>query len=321
MTMGWQIYVLVLVIFGIVSNWVLLRWTSRYETTHQPEQGETTGHSWDGDLQEYNNPLPRWWLRLFQITIVFAIGYLILYPGSGVYDGVLGWSQTEQYAEQVKQAEQKYAPIFAAFAEQSPQQLMANNDAMSAGFNLFGNHCAQCHGSGGRGAVGFPNLTDDDWQWGGEHEQILASIMNGRNAVMPGWAAPLGGDEGVTNVAHHVRSLSGLSHDAEAAAAGQQQFGMFCAACHGAEGKGNPLLGAPNLTDSTWLYRSTLASIKYTIANGRNNQMPAFVDTLGADKVKLLAAYVQSLSTKAQQDQTAATDSAAAANLQVSTQQ
>lgn len=306
MSMGWQVYVLVLVIFGILSNWVLLRWTTRYEITHKPGQGETTGHVWDEDLREYNKPLPRWWLRLFQLTIIFSIAYLILYPGSGVYEGVLGWSQAQQYAEQVEQAEQKYAPIFAAYAEQSPQQLMANNDAMSAGFNLFGNHCAQCHGSGGRGAVGFPNLTDDDWQWGGEHEQILNSIMNGRNGVMPGWATPLGGDQGVTNVAHYVRSLSGHEHDAEAAAAGQQQFGMFCAACHGAEGKGNPMLGAPNLTDDTWLYRATLDSIKHTIANGRNNQMPAFADTLGADKVKLLAAYVQSLSAS-----TAAANSAA----------
>lgn len=315
MSMGWQVYVLVLVIFGILSNWVLLRWTTRYEITHKPGQGETTGHVWDEDLREYNKPLPRWWLRLFQLTIIFSIGYLILYPGSGVYEGVLGWSQAQQYAEQVEQAEQKYAPIFAAYAEQPPQQLMANNEAMSAGFNLFGNHCAQCHGSGGRGAVGFPNLTDDDWQWGGEHEQILNSIMNGRNGVMPGWATPLGGDKGVTNVAHYVRSLSGLEHDADAAAAGQQQFGMFCAACHGAEGKGNPMLGAPNLTDDTWLYRATLDSIKHTIANGRNNQMPAFADTLGADKVKLLAAYVQSLSASS-----AAADSAATADAASATQ-
>ena len=321
MTMGWQIYVLLLVIFGIVSNWVLLRWTSRYEITHQPGEEETTGHAWDGDLTEYNNPLPRWWLRLFQITIIFAIGYLILYPGSGVYEGVLGWSQEQQYAQEKAAAEQKYAPIFAAYAEQTPQQLMANSDAMSAGFNLFGNNCAQCHGSGGRGAIGFPNLTDNNWQWGGDHEQILSTIMNGRNGVMPGWTVPLGGDEGVINVANYVRSLSSLSHDEQAAAAGQQQFGMFCAACHGAEGKGNPLLGAPNLTDEIWLYRSTLDSIKYTIANGRNNQMPAYVDKLGANKVKLLAAYVQSLSADVQTNQAAATQAAATSNLQAAAQQ
>ncbi len=300
MSTGWQVYVLVLVIFGIVSNWVLLHWTSRYASTPQPGQGETTGHVWDEDLREYNKPLPRWWLRLFQITIIFAIGYLILYPGSGVYDGVLGWSQEQQYAKQVEQAEQKYAPIFAAYAKQSPQQLMANDAAMSAAFNLFGNNCAQCHGSAGRGAIGFPNLTDNDWQWGGSHEQIVTTIMYGRNAVMPGWAAPLGGDVGVTNVANYVRSLSGLEHDAAAAAAGQQQFNMFCVACHGADAKGNPMLGAPNLTDDIWLYRSTLDGIKETIANGRSNQMPAFGAKLGADKVKLLAAYVQSLSAPAQ---------------------
>lgn len=319
MSMGWQVYVLVLVIFGIVSNWVLLRWTSRYEITHKQGQGDTTGHAWDGDLTEYNNPLPHWWLRLFQITIIFAIAYLILYPGSGVYDGVLGWSQEQQYAEEMAEAEQQYAPIFAAYAEQAPQQLMNNSDAMTAGFNLFGNNCAQCHGSGGRGAIGFPNLTDADWQWGGSHEQILSTIMHGRNAVMPGWAAVLGGDAGVTNVANYVRSLSGLSHDAEAAAAGQQPFGMFCVACHGPEAKGNPLLGAPNLSDDIWLYRATLESIKDTIANGRNNQMPAFVDTLGADKVKLLAAYVQSLSLAAQNQTTEVT--AAAANPAASTKQ
>ncbi|MDX1570986.1 MAG: cytochrome-c oxidase, cbb3-type subunit III [Xanthomonadales bacterium] len=296
MSLGWQVYVLIITVATLVAHILLLTWTSRIKIEQDQSAENTTGHVWDGDLTEYNNPLPRWWLLLFHGTIVFGVIYLVLYPGSGVYGGILGWSQEDQYAEQVTEAEARYGPIFEEYARQDIPTLAQNAEAMEAGFNLFGNNCAQCHGSDGRGATGFPNLTDDDWQWGGAPQQILTSISNGRVAAMPGWQAALGGPQQVENMAHYVLSLSGLDHDAAKAAEAQPKYGMFCAACHGPQAKGNVALGAPNLTDEAWVYEPTMDSLTTTIAEGRNGQMPAFEQTLGEDRVKVLAAYVYSMS-------------------------
>lgn len=300
MSLGWQIFVFVIVVGSFIAHFVFLTWTSRYRAKEVPGDDSggpgTTGHTWDGDLEELNNPLPRWWLFLFHGTVVFGIIYLLLYPGLGVFDGFLGWSQEQRYAEAVAEAEARYGEVFERFAAQDLVTLSADQGALAAGVNLYGNHCAQCHGADGRGAVGFPNLTDDAWQWGGAPEQVQASILNGRMGIMPPWGSVLGGDEAVDRVAHYVLSLSGREHDADQAAAGAQQYGMFCAACHGPDGAGNQALGAPDLTDQAWLYEPTLDSIRHTINNGRNNQMPAFADSLGEDRVKLLAAYVLSLS-------------------------
>ncbi len=296
MTLGWQLYVFIIVICSFIAHFLFLRWSSKFRTDEKLGEGNTTGHRWDGDLQEYNNPLPRWWLNLFQLTVVFGIGYLVLYPGSGIYDGLLNWSQTQQYDQQVAIEEAGYDAIFAAYVDQDFAALQQDPKAMTAGLNLFGNYCAQCHGSDARGAVGFPNLTDNDWLWGGEQQQIITTISNGRNGVMPGWGAVLGGEPGVTAVAHYVRSLSGLEHDAELAGTGEAQYGLFCSACHGPTGSGNSLLGAPNLSDDIWLYGANLESLKQTIELGRNNLMPAFSDSLSEDKIKVLMAYIKQLS-------------------------
>lgn len=295
MSTGWQLYVFIIVLGSFIAHFVFLRWSSSYKTDEKPDANHTTGHRWDGDLEELNNPLPRWWLNLFQLTVVFGIAYLVFYPGSGIYDGALNWSQEQQYAEQVASAEARYSEIFASYAAQDFATLQQNSDAMTAGLNLFGNNCAQCHGSDARGAFGFPNLTDSDWLWDNSNEQIATTIRNGRNGVMPAWGAALGGDTGVTNMAHYVLSLSGLEHDADSATAGQAQYSLFCVACHGATGEGNTLLGAPNLKDDIWLYSASLDSIKQTIDQGRNNQMPAFGDALNEDKVKVLTAYIKQL--------------------------
>ncbi len=296
MSLGWQLYVFIIVLGTFIANFLLLRWSSKFRTDEKLGEGNTTGHRWDGDLEEYNNPLPRWWLNLFQLTVIFSIGYLVLYPGSGIYEGTLDWSQAQQYEQQVAEEEARYAAVFAGYTEQDFDQLQQDPDAMTAGLNLFGNHCAQCHGSDARGAIGFPNLTDQDWQWGGDVAQITATISNGRNGVMPGWGAALGGEQGVTAMAHYVRSLGGLEHDADLATAGQAQYGLFCIACHGPDGSGNVILGAPNLTDDIWLYGNSMDSLKLTIDQGRNNSMPAFSGTLSEDKIKVLTAYVKQLS-------------------------
>jgi len=256
---------------------------------------ETTGHVWDSDLRELNNPLPRWWLWLFLITVLFGLAYLALYPGLGNYRGTLGWSSASQYQEQVRIGEAQLAHTFAPFEHQSVESLARNPDAVRIGRNLFLNNCAVCHGSDARGAPGFPNLTDRDWLWGGAPATILETISNGRTAVMPAWRDALGGDVGVEDTLAYVLSLSGRSVPAGDAASGHSKFALICAVCHGADGRGNQQLGAPNLTDSIWLYGGSVEAVRASIASGRQGQMPAFLDRLGDTRVHLLAAYVVSL--------------------------
>lgn len=273
-----------------------LMWLLWSTSTYRGEAGagETTGHVWDEDLREYNNPLPRWWLILFVLTVIFGLGYFVVYPGLGNYKGTKHWSEISQYEEQSRQAEAVLAKTFAPYEKQTVEALETNANALRIGHNLFVNNCAQCHGSDARGAPGFPNLTDKDWLWGGAPETVLTTIREGRNGVMPAWG-PVLGDEGVENVLAYVMSLSGRSLPAGNVAAGKQKFAEICSACHGADGKGNPLLGAPNLTDSTWLYGGSLATVRNTIQNGRQGQMPAHLERLGETRTKLLAAYVLSL--------------------------
>jgi cytochrome c oxidase cbb3-type subunit 3 len=252
-------------------------------------------HIWDETLQEYNNPLPRWWMYMFWITIVFAIVYLAMYPGFGNNQGKFGWSSGKQWADEQKAAAEKYGPIFAKFRSMDLNAVAGDKEANAMGQRLFLTYCAQCHGADAKGAKGFPNLTDSDWLYGGEPETIRTTILGGRQGMMPPFGPALGAD-GVKNVANYVRSLSGLAHDSLRAQQGKELFAQNCAACHGADAKGTPALGAPNLTDKTWLYGSAEATIIETVTNGRSNQMPAFKDFLGEDKVHLLAAYVMSLS-------------------------
>lgn len=289
----WSYYVALITVISIVACAVLL-WTM--STQRVPNQKvQTLGHVWDENLAEYNNPLPNWWRWMFYLTIVFGLAYLVLYPGLGRFAGTFKWSSGGQYeAEQVAAAE-NYGPLFAKYAAMDIPAVAADPQAREIGQRLFLNYCSQCHASDARGGRGFPNLTDDDWLYGGEPATIEATITGGRNGIMP----PLGGmlgEDGVKNAANYVLSLSGAMHDAELAAKGKQTFVTICAACHGQDGKGNTALGAPNLTDRIWLYGGSLATVGETIRNGRNNKMPAWGEFLGKEKVHLLAAYVWGLS-------------------------
>ncbi len=298
MSSFWSGWIIVLTVANILGCFWLIWWTMR-RRTDEAAQGDVTGHTWDGGLQEYNNPLPRWWLWLFYVTLFFGAGYLALYPGLGNFGGVLGWSSTgSQYKAEMDKAAETYDPIFKQYAAVAVADLATKPeyaDARDMGKRLYLTYCMQCHGSDAGGARGFPNLTDGDWLWGGEPAQITASIANGRNAVMPSHAH-LGQDK-IDALANYVVSLSGRDADAAKAEAGKEAFMTAgCVACHGVDAKGNPVLGAPNLTDSIWLYGGNMGTIKQTLENGRNGVMPAHQKLLGDDKVHLLAAYVYSLS-------------------------
>lgn len=285
-------WVIVITVINLLGCWWLIRFSARSGPAAAAAEN-TTGHVWDG-LREYNNPLPRWWLWMFYLTLIFAVIYFILYPGLGNFRGVLGWSQTQQYEEEMAQADATYGPIFAQYANREIAAVAADPEARQMGQNLFLTYCAQCHGSDARGAPGFPNLADDEWLWGGDAQAIKTSILHGRSGVMPPFGPALG-EQGVKEVAAYVVSLSGREADPRLAAAGKQHFMMICAACHGADGKGNTAMGAPDLTNNIWLYGGSLGVIEKTIREGRNGQMPAHEEFLGEEKVHILAAYVYGL--------------------------
>ena len=289
----WDVYIGALTIVSIVACAVLLKMQS--SRTVAGSKAETTGHTWDGDLGEYNNPLPRWWMWLFYITIAFGLAYLYLYPGLGSYPGSLGWTQVGQFDEEIVAAEKEYGPLFQKFSALDVPALAADPDARAIGQKLFLNSCAQCHASDAAGSKGFPNLTDKDWLYGGTPEVIKASITDGRTGAMPAFG-PVLGEQGTKDVAHYVMSLSGMASDSLRRARGKEIFMQTCVACHGPQGTGNPLLGAPNLTDPIWLYGSGEPVIIETITKGRSNQMPAHKSLLSEAKIHLLAGYVYSLS-------------------------
>ena len=291
----WSNYIIIITLLNIVGCFWLIKWASK-KRKGEAKEGDVTGHVWDGDLEELNNPMPRWWLWLFYITLVFSIIYIWLYPTMGNMKGSLGWSQVGQYEDEVAEANKKYGPLFAKYAATSLTELAKDKKANAMGQRLFLNYCSTCHGSDAKGAHGFPNLTDKDWLYGGSPSAIKTSILNGRTGIMPAMGAALGGDKGVDEVANYVMSLSGRKVDEAKATAGKPKFEMMCAACHQASGKGNPALGAANLTDKIWLYGASAGVIKKTIAEGRTGQMPAHKNFLGEDKSHLLAAYIYSLS-------------------------
>ncbi|NOZ11409.1 MAG: cytochrome-c oxidase, cbb3-type subunit III [Gammaproteobacteria bacterium] len=289
----WPWFIGITTIISFIAVLALIRWMTEPGKTDDDPQ--TMGHTWDGDLAEYNNPLPSWWLKLFYITIFFGIGYLALYPGLGFYQGLLGWTEIKEYESEVATADKQFAPLYDRYQNQELATLATDTEAMKTGSRLFANYCSSCHGSDARGAKGFPNLRDDDWLYGGDPNTIKATILNGRSAAMPPWGAVLG-EEGVHNVTQYVISLSGGKADATAASAGGEKYKQLCFACHGVDGKGNQALGAPNLTDKVWLYGGLPTQISKSIATGRNGHMPAHKDFLGEAKVHLLAAYIFSLS-------------------------
>lgn len=293
MSSFWSGWIIVLTLANIVGALWLLWWTSNAD----PEEmkSDTTGHVWDGDLKEYNNPLPRWWLWLFYGTVAFSVIYLILYPGLGNFQGVLGWSQTGQYQEEVARIEERQQVFFARFDEMSIPELARDGDAMSAAANIFGNRCAMCHGSDGRGAYSFPNLTDGAWLWGGDENAILTSIKEGRSGMMPPMGDAIGGERGVARMVEYVRKLAGLDHDAAMAAEAEPMWPV-CGACHGMDGTGMAALGAPDLTDNNWVYSSDRRSITRTISEGRQNHMPGQLPLLGEQQSRIMAAYVLRIS-------------------------
>lgn len=293
----WSVYVALITLVSVIGCGVFLWLQGKAKATGAQAGGQvqTMGHVWDENLEEYNNPLPRWWSWLFYITVLFALGYLAVYPGLGTYKGAFGWSSTGQYEGEMQQAEAKYAPIFAKFAQQDIKAVAADPEARQMGERLFLTYCAQCHGSDARGARGFPNLADRDWLWGGEPEQIKTSILEGRQGVMPPHAQL--GAETVKDLAHYVRSLSGLTADSMRVGHGKEAFtSAGCIGCHGPDAKGMAAVGAPNLTDSIWLYGASEATLIETISKGRSNKMPAHKEFLGEAKSHLLAAYVFGLS-------------------------
>jgi cytochrome c oxidase cbb3-type subunit III len=291
----WSTYVAVLTVASILACLLLLWVTSRKKVPANADN--TTGHVWDGDLTEMNNPLPLWWVWLFIITIVFSLLYLAFYPGLGSYEGQLKWTTAGEYKAEVDQANRDLAPLYSQFTAKKVEELAGDGAAMAVGERLFMNNCAQCHGSDARGSKGFPNLADTDWLHGGTGEKIAESIGKGRTGVMPPMAAAVGSPDDVRNVAHYVLSLSNGPHDSVRAQLGKSKF-TACAACHGADGKGNPLMGAPNLTDDVWLHGWGEQAIVDIITRGRTNQMPAQAGKLTEAQVHVVSAYVWGLSNK-----------------------
>jgi cytochrome c oxidase cbb3-type subunit 3 len=291
----WHYYVAGLTVLSIVACLILL-WISG-TTKAATHADNTTGHVWDGDLAEMNNPLPRWWVYLFIITVIFAFIYGALYPTFGKFQGALGWSSQGQHTAEVQKVQEAIAPIYAKFNEMTPEQLAGDAQAMAVGERLFMNYCAQCHGSDARGAKSFPNLTDNDWNWGGDPDAIKVTIAEGRMGVMPAMGAAVGGPEEVRNLAHYVLSMSNSPHDSVRASQGRNSFGS-CAACHGMDGKGNTAMGAPNLTDGVWLHGWGEEAIIRAINNGIINQMPGQSALLNEAQIHVLSGYVWGLSNK-----------------------
>ena len=288
----WNIFIIVVTLgsIGVLYYFVYCMSRGKQSTTDQ-----TTGHVWDEDLAELNNPLPVWWKYMFYISLTFGLVYLVLYPGLGSNEMLLKWTSTGEYEEEMAEAEATYGPLFAKYEKIPVAELATNIEALRMGERLYASYCTQCHGSDAGGVPGYPNLRDSDWIWGGTPDRIEETILKGRTGAMPGWAAVLG-DAGVTQVSAYVQSLSGREVDNTAAQAGHELFTKNCAACHQADGKGNTALGAVNLTDKTWLYGGSPKTIENTISKGRQGKMPAHEAFLGKAKVHLLAAYIYSLS-------------------------
>jgi cytochrome c oxidase cbb3-type subunit 3 len=292
----WPLFIAIITLIGIFGCAFLLWITSKIKVTSANDDN-TSGHVWDEDLREMNNPLPRWWVWLFVITIVYSLVYLVAYPGLGSYKGKLGWTEVKQYEQEIESANTALKPLYAKFLDMPVAVLATNSEAKAIGERLFMNNCSQCHGSDARGSRGFPNLTDQDWLYGSSPEKILETITNGRIGMMPPMSAMVGNAEDVKNVANYVLSLSNSKHDSARAILGKEKFAS-CAACHGAKGEGNQAMGAPNLADNVWLHGAGEASIIKRINEGKINQMPAQAAKLTPEQLQVLAGYVWGLSNK-----------------------
>ena len=291
MTSFWSYWVIILTVVSIAGiTWILL---ANRKTTQRNEEN-TTGHVYDG-IEEYDNPLPAWWFYMYVISIIWAVGYLVAYPGMGNFPGVLGWTQLGQHEAEVSKADARFSGMRDKYLALPIEEIATDPVVRKMGQRMFGNNCAQCHGADAKGRYGFPNLTDNDWIFGGSPDDIKTSITDGRQAAMPAWGTIVG-DAGVLNVTAYVSSLNGREEAAEKVQAGEKVFQTYCVACHGAEGKGTPALGAPNLTNGIWLYGGTDTQISHSVRAGRNGGMPAHKALLSDDKIHIIAAYVYGLS-------------------------
>jgi cytochrome c oxidase cbb3-type subunit III len=293
----WSVYVTGATLIGILACLALLWITARKKVV--PSSDNTTGHVWDEDLREANNPMPRWWMWMFVLSIIFGLLYLVAYPGLGSYPGQLAWTTRGEHAAEMEQAQKQLAPLYAQFTAKKVEELAGDANAMAVGERLFMNNCAQCHGSDARGGKGFPNLADTDWLHGGTPDKIVETITKGRRGQMPPMAAAVGTPDDVKNVANYVLSLSKSPHDSVRAQLGKSKFSA-CAACHGMDGKGNQAMGAPNLTDDTWLHGWGEQAVVAMVNQGKVNEMPAQAGKLSEAQIHVLAAYVWGLSNKVQ---------------------
>ena len=292
---GWSVFIIVVTVVSIIACfWLAMSLASRHVDLDKDGATASTGHVWDEDLVELNNPLPRWWLYLFYITCVFGLLYLVLYPGMGSYQGLLNWSQVSQYEQEVAKVDARVQPLFDKYRKLSVEQVATDPEAVQMGQRLYLTYCVQCHGSDARGGKGYPNLADKDWLGAGTPDHIVNTILKGRQAIMPPMGAAIGDGVKVNQLSHYVMSLSGADHDPAKAEQGKPLFAV-CGACHGAEGKGNAALGAPNLTDDIWLHGGGVDQVAQVIAKGLNNQMPAFSHLIDENRAHVLAAYIWSL--------------------------
>ncbi|MDH5502032.1 MAG: cytochrome-c oxidase, cbb3-type subunit III [Gammaproteobacteria bacterium] len=292
MSSAFSWYIIIGTVGSMLACFWLVVWTNRQRASSE-EIKESESHVWDEDVRELNNPLPMWWLWLFILTLIWGGGYFLYYPGLGSFGGLGSWSQEEQYLKEVAAAESRYGPMFAQYGSMDVEQLASDAKALDIGKSLYANYCAQCHGSSALGGRGFPNLTDDAWLYGGQPAQIEHSIVSGRNGIMPPLAAVFADEAEIDAMVTYVQNMpEGM--DATSPAHGK--YMMLCIACHGPDGKGNQALGAPSLVDNDWLYGSSAAEIRKSIVEGRNGVMPAHGNLIGADRARILTAYVYKLS-------------------------
>lgn len=287
MTQTWHWFVVIGTFLSLaVMVWLLL---ANRRTSDQSD----TGHEWDG-IQELDNPLPMWWVYMFLISVVFALGYMALFPGLGNYDGALDWSSQAKHERAAQEFAAQFDPLYEKLSGLSDEALLADPQVQQIGRRLFLNNCSTCHGINAQGGEGFPNLHDEEWLYGDDLATVTQTLLGGRAGAMPGWEAALQ-ESGVDEVSHYVLSLSGSEHDAALAEKGAKHYQIYCVACHQADGSGNRILGAPNLTNDIWLYGGSFEAIKYSVAVGRNGRMPAQADVLGPERTRILAAYVVGL--------------------------
>jgi len=292
MSNAWAWYVAIGTVASMLACFWLIFWTNRQRASVE-EIAASEAHVWDEDIRELNNPLPMWWLGLFFMTLIWGAGYLLMYPSLVVYDGMLGWSQEQQYADQMVAAEARYAPIFARYTDMPIEEIAKDEKALAIGGSLYANYCSQCHGANALGAPGFPNLTDTVWNWGGAPAAIEQTLRNGRNGIMPALGVVLQSDDAIDEMVDYVRAMQdGMDTESPA----HPRYMTLCIGCHGPTGGGMQVLGAPALNDDNWLYGSSPAAIRKTIVEGRNGVMPAHQKLLGDDRLRILAAYVYSLS-------------------------